>query len=103
MSVTLQILLAGVGTYLFRVSAVALAGRIEEIPPRVETMLSMIPPAVLAAITAQSLLFDGDELRGFDEWHIAIAVTGLVALRTKNVALCLAVGMPLVWGLAALG
>ena len=103
MSPLAQILVAGAGTYLFRISAIALAGRIEEIPPRFETMLSMIPPAVLAAIAAQSLLFDGDDLRGFDEWHVAIAVTGLVAWRTKNVALCLAVGMPVVWGLAALG
>lgn len=103
MSPLLQILLAGAGTYLIRVSAVALAGRVEEIPPRVETMLSMIPPAVLAAIAAQSLLYDGDSLRGLDEWHIAIVVAALVAARTKNVALCLAVGMPLVWGLAALG
>ncbi len=103
MSPLTQILLAGAGTYLIRVSAVALAGRVGEIPPRVETMLTMIPPAVLAAIAAQSLLYDGDSLRGFDEWHMAIVLAALVAARTKNLALCLAVGMPLVWGLAALG
>jgi branched-subunit amino acid transport protein len=103
MSPLTQILLAGAGTYLIRVSAVALAGRVEEIPPRVETMLSMIPPAVLAAIAAQSLLYDGGSLRGLDEWHLAIGLAALVAARTKNVALCLAVGMPLVWALAALG
>lgn len=103
MSPLAQILLAGAGTYLFRVSAIALAGETEEIPARVQTMLSMIPPAVLAAIAAQSLLFDDDGVRGFDEWHIAIVIAGLVAFRTKSAALCLAVGMPLVWGLAALG
>ena len=103
MNPTAQILLAGLGTYLFRVSFIALAGRLAAIPPRVETMLSMIPPSVLAAITANSLLFSGDSFRGFDEWHIAIVVTALVSWRTKNIALCLAVGMPVVWALAALG
>lgn len=103
MSPTVQILLAGVGTYLFRISFIALADRIGEIPPRVETGLSMIPPAVLASITANALFNDGGSLRGFDEWHIAIVVVALVSWKTKNVLLCLAVGMPVLWGLAALG
>jgi len=103
MSPTAQILLAGVGTYLIRISFIALAGRIGEIPPRVQTMLSMIPPSVLAAITANSLFFTGDDVRGLDEWHIAIVVVGLISWKTKNVALCLFVGMPVLWGLAALG
>ncbi|MEM7141193.1 MAG: AzlD domain-containing protein [Actinomycetota bacterium] len=102
MSVTAQIFLVGLGTYLFRVSFIALAHRVGEIPPRVETALSMIPPSVLAAIVADSLLFSGDSLRGLDEWHIALAATTVVAWRTKSVALCLVVGMPLVWGLAQL-
>ena len=103
MSPTTQIIIAGIGTYLIRISFIALAGRIGEIPPRINTMLSMIPPAVLAAITANSLFYSGDDLRGFDEWHIAIVVVGLVSWKTKNVALCLFVGMPVLWGLAALG
>jgi branched chain amino acid efflux pump len=103
MSPSAQILLAGLGTYLFRVSFIALAGRLATIPPRIETMLSMIPPAVLAAIAANSLFYSGNSIRGFDEWHVSIAITALVSWRTKNVALCLAVGMPVVWGLAALG
>jgi branched chain amino acid efflux pump len=103
MSPTVQILLVGLGTYLFRVSFITLAGRPGTIPPRVETMLSMIPPSVLAAITADSLIFSGDSVRGFDEWHIAIIVAALVSWRTKNIALALAVGMSVVWGLAALG
>lgn len=103
MSPFAQILVAGFGTYLFRVSFVAFAHRFDRIPRRVEVLLSMIPPAVLAAIAADSLFFEGDDLRGPDEWHVAIVVAGLVALRTRNVALCLAVGMPVLWGLAALG
>ena len=97
------ILITGAGTYLIRVSAIAMAGRIEVLPARVETMLAMIPPAVLAAIAAQSLVFDGDQVRGFDEWHLALAVAARGAARTRNMALCLAVGMSLVWILAAIG
>ena len=100
MSITLQILLVAVGTYLFRVSFIAFAGRFGDLAPRVETALSMIAPAVLAAIVADSLLFNDDGWRGVDEWHIALAVTSVVAWRTKSVALCLVVGMPLVWLLA---
>ena len=100
MSVTLQIVLVGVGTYLFRISFIALATRIGEVPARVETALSMIAPSVLAAIVADSLLFADDAWRGLDEWHIALAVTTVVAWRTKSVAACLVAGMPLVWLLA---
>lgn len=103
MSPLAQILIAGIGTYLIRISFIALAGRIGEIPPRVDTMLSMIPPAVLASITANSLFFEGDEWRGPDEWHIAIVVVGLISWRTNNVVLCLFVGMPTLWALAAVG
>ncbi len=103
MSPLAQIVLAGIGTYLFRVSFIALAGRIGEIPPRVDTTLAMIPPAVVAAITANSLFYSGGSLRGLDEWHIAIVVVALISWRTKSVALCLFVGMPVLWTLAALG
>lgn len=103
MSPLAQIVVAGAGTYLFRISFVAFAERFGTIPRRVETMLAMIPPAVLAAITAESLLYDGDTLRGLDEWHLAIVIAGLVAYRTKSVAWCLLVGMPMLWGLAAIG
>lgn len=100
MSVTAQILLVGLGSYLFRVSFIAAASRLGEVPRRVETALSMIAPSVLAAIVADSLLFTDDSWRGLDEWHIALAVTTVVAWRTKSIALCLGVGMPLVWLLA---
>lgn len=100
MSITLQIFLVGLGTYLFRLSFIALASRLGEVPRRVETALSMIAPSVLAAIVADSLLFSGDSWRGFDEWHIALAITTVVAWRTKSIAICLVVGMPLVWLLA---
>ena len=99
MSPLAQILLAGIGTYLIRVSFIAFSRRLQSIPPRVELALSMIPPAVLASIAASGLLLQGDELRGLDEWHIAGLAAALVAWRTKNVALCLSVGMAIVWAI----
>ena len=102
MSPMAQILVAGIGTYLIRISFIALASRLGDIPPRVQTMLSMIPPSVLAAITANSVFYDGDSIRGLDEWHIAVVVVGIVSWKTKNVALCLVAGMSVVWTLAAL-
>lgn len=97
MSPLAQIILAAIGTYLIRVSFIAFGGRLRSIPPRVELALSMIPPAVLASIAASSLLLQGEELRGLDEWHLAGVAAALVAWRTKNVALCLSVGMAIVW------
>lgn len=99
MSPLTQILLVGLGTYLIRLSFIAFGGRLQSIPPRVELVLSMIPPAVLASIAASSLLLEGDQLRGLDEWHIAGLAAALVAWRTKNVALCLTVGMAIVWAI----
>ncbi len=97
MSPFVQIVLAGVGTYLIRLSFIAFGDRLRRLPPRIELALSMIPPAVLASIAASSLLLDDGELRGLDEWHVAAVAAGLVAWRTKSVAWCLAVGMAIVW------
>ncbi|MEQ8841099.1 MAG: AzlD domain-containing protein [Acidimicrobiales bacterium] len=103
MSPVAQIVIVGIGTYLLRLSFVALAGRIGEIPPRINTVLSMIPPAVLAAITANAIFYADDGFRGVDEWHLTIVVVALISWRTKSVALCLFIGMPVLWTLAALG
>jgi len=92
-----MVLIAAVGTYLTRVSFIAFGEHLRVVPPRVEVMLSMIPPAVLSAIAATSLLLGDDGLRGLDEWHVAALVSGLVAWKTKNVALCILAGMAVVW------
>jgi branched-subunit amino acid transport protein len=97
MSPLTQILLLAVGSYFLRVSFIALASRVTEISPRIETALSMIPPAVLAAIAFESLIFDDDSLRGLNEWHIALAIASVVAYRTKSAAWCVGIGMPALW------
>lgn len=97
MSHLVMVLIAAFGTYLTRLSFIAFGERLRVVPPRVELMLSMIPPAVLSAIAATSLLLEDDGVRGVDEWHIAALISGLVAWKTKNVALCILAGMAVVW------
>ena len=50
MSLAWQFLLAGIGTYLIRASAIVLAGHGVAVPARLERTLRLIAPAVLAAI-----------------------------------------------------
>ena len=102
MSPTMQIVLAGIGTYLFRASFVVLLSRVEQVPARVEEGLRMIPPAVLAAIVAQGIILDDGGLRGPSTWHVAAALAGLVAWRTRSVLWCLGAGMSTLWLLSAL-
>lgn len=97
MSHLAMVLVVALGTYLTRISFIAFGERLRVVPPRVETMLSMIPPAVLSAIAATSLLLTDDGFRGLDEWHVAALISGAVAWKTKNVALCILAGMAVVW------
>ena len=88
MNVFLIFLAAGIGTYLIRLSGVMLL-RDRELPPRVSTALSLVGPAAMAAIIANSLLLDQGAWRGFGAWHLAALVAIGVALwrRTSGVAM----------------
>lgn len=76
MTVFLIFLLAGVGTYLIRISGIVLLGDRRDLPPRVTKALSLVAPAAMAAIIANALLLEGQEWRGFGAWHLA----GVVAI-----------------------
>ena len=102
MSATLQVLAAGVGTYLMRVSSIALLGENRKLPERAERILRLVAPAVLASLVANSLLIDDGELRPFGNWHVAIAIAVVVALWKKSAGWTLAAGMVAVWVLNAL-
>lgn len=100
MSPALQVVLAGAGTYLIRVSAIALHG-LRRPSPSAEATLRLIAPAVLAAIVADRLfLVDGDPTVQWD-WWLAGAAAGLVAYRWRSPGLTVLVGMLTVWTLAA--
>ena len=89
------------GTLAMRASLVALLAN-ATIPLRVEQALSLVAPAVLAGLVAQTLFLDGGEIRPFDSWYIAAAAAALVAWRTRSFGWTLVVGMGCVWILGAI-
>lgn len=101
MSFALEVVTAAVGTYALRVSVIAFAAN-REFAPRTTAVLRLIPAAVLPALVANALVFDGDHIRGFGPWYVAFAFAVLVALRTRSVGWTLTVGMVAVWVAAAL-
>ena len=103
MSPWLMVLVTGIGTYLLRLSAIAVVGADRRIPPRVEQALRLVAPAVLAALVANSLLLEGDSWRPLGAWHGAALVAALVAVRFRSAAWTLLAGMVAVWVFSALG
>jgi branched-subunit amino acid transport protein len=91
------IVLAGVLTYAIRASFLVVAGRMEELPQTVTTVLRMIPAAALAALVFPGLL--RPDAAGFDPFN-SIAVGGIAAvvmsLWKRNIGLSLAVGLVVV-------
>ena len=89
------------GTLAMRASMVTLLADVT-IPLRVEQALSLVAPAVLAALVAQTLFLDAGELRPFGTWYVAGAVAAVVAWRTRSFGWTLLVGMLSVWLLEAM-
>jgi branched-subunit amino acid transport protein len=92
--------IVAVGTLTMRASMVTLLANVT-IPPRVEQALSLVAPAVLAGLVAQTLFLDHGELRPFGTWYLAAAVAALVAWRTRSFGWTLLAGMVSVWLLEA--
>jgi branched-subunit amino acid transport protein len=89
----------GALTFLVRVSFIYLFGRVEEIPPRVETALRYVPPAVLAALVAPAFVDVGPTIPATlgNDRLLAGAVATVVAWRTENVVATIAAGMATLW------
>ena len=102
MTTDLAIVLAvALGTLGMRASMITLLADIT-IPPRVEQALSLVAPAVLAGLVAQTLFLDHGEPRPFGTWYLAGAVAAVVAWRTRSFGWTLLAGMASVWLLEAL-
>jgi branched-subunit amino acid transport protein len=87
------ILLAGAGTFAMRASFIAAADRLARVPPAVQRLLRQIPPAALASLVVPALVRPDGDL-SFTQPRLAAGVlAGLVAWRTRNAALTLAVGL----------
>lgn len=96
------ICVVAVGTWLFRTSFVVLFGYLDEIPPRVNRILALIPAAVIAAILAPDLFVrEGSVAVGIgNEQLLAGIVAFAVAWYTENMFVTIAVGMVALWTLS---
>ena len=87
------ILLAAAGTYAMRTAFLAVARRLDDVPPAVERVLRQIPPAALAAIVVPELLRPRANLDLWQPELAAGAVAALVIWRTRSTTLTLLTGM----------
>lgn len=91
--VWVAIVLAGAGTYAMRASFLAFAHRLAQVPPALDRVLRQIPPAALAAIILPALVRPEGAFDLLQPRLVAGLLAALVAWRTRNVGLTLAVGM----------
>ena len=103
MNVGWQFVLAGIGTYLIRLSAIALVGQGMAIPPRVERTLRLIAPAVLAAIIANGLILDHGQVNLRVSWYAGTLAAVFVVRRFRSAAWAMAVAMVVVWAMQKAG
>ena len=98
----LVILGMGLVTYALRLSAIPLYRR-GDVPPAVRRALRFVPPAVLTALAVPAMLrpAGGVDLSLTNLHLVAGSVAALVAWKTRSALLTIAVGMAMLWALAA--
>lgn len=96
----LTVLMAGLVTFLIRLSFIAVHGRVT-MPDWFNRALTFVPVTVLSAILVPELVMtDGAvNLSPLNARLVAGIVAVLVAWRTKNVMVTIVVGMLLLWGM----
>lgn len=96
-------IIIGIGTFLLRLSFIFLIGKLEKVPPGIESFLRLVPAAVLPALILPPIIhmdsslvinIEGDKL-------FAGAFAALVAWRSRNMLATIAAGMLALWGLQA--
>jgi branched chain amino acid efflux pump len=97
-TVWITIALIGLGTFLLRLSFLAVEK--PNYPPAVERALRYVPVAVLAALVAPAILLPPGEPMLLENPRLLPAlVAGLVAWRTQQLGLTIGVGMLALWAL----
>jgi branched-subunit amino acid transport protein len=98
MSLWITLILAGLLTYAIRLSFILLLGK-TTVPDGIRRSLRFVPPAVLTAIIIPELVMPGGKLdiSPGNARLLAGLAAGLVAWRTKNAVLTIAVGMAVLW------
>jgi branched-subunit amino acid transport protein len=104
MRIWVIIVIIGLITLAIRLSFILLFGVIE-VPPVLRRALRFVPAAVLSAIILPELLLRDETLSLSlgNERLVAGVLAMLVAWRTKNVLLTIAVGMVALWLLRLIG
>lgn len=89
------VFVVGIATFAIRFSFVALFGRVETVPPRVETALRYVPSAVLAALVVPSLLVVRPTLGAtlVNAELLAGTVAVVAAWHTEDIFATIVVGM----------
>lgn len=80
-------------TYSIRAVFLVFAGRLTSVPPLVREGLRMIPAAALAALVAPAVLRPAGDVVLLGQRPLAAILAAVVAWRTRNVAITIAVGM----------
>ena len=98
MNIWLVFILAGLITFLTRLSFIALIGR-HEMPPMVGRLLRFIPPAVLTAIIFPEVFMrDGAiAITPTNPRLLAGLIATVVAWKTRNAILTIVAGMLALW------
>ena len=103
MSVAWQFVVAGIGTYLIRISAIALVGHGLTIRPEVERTLRLIAPSILASIIVSGLVFEQDRFNARISWLAGAAAAALVVRQYRSAGWAMAAGMGVVYLLQRMG
>lgn len=93
------IAVVGVLTYAIRLSFIALFGRLDRIPPRLQRGLRYVPAAVLAALVLPALVEVGPDGAVAVDKLVAGGFALAVAWRTENILATMAAGMGAIWTL----
>ena len=104
MNLWLVVIVAGVLTFLIRLSFIALPAN-WELPPLFQRALGFVPPAVMTAIVFPELLIRDSHLALSLDNHRLIAgvIAILVAWRFKKIMPTIVVGMTALWLLQWVG
>jgi branched-subunit amino acid transport protein len=102
MSIWLTVLAAGFGSFLFRVSMVAVADRVL-LPATLERGTELVAPAAFAALAATAVAgaATGVALTEAIAPLAAVAIAALAVLRTGSSHAAILAGMPTLWLLNA--
>jgi branched-subunit amino acid transport protein len=98
MNIWLTMLLAGLATFIIRLSFIQIIGH-RSIPPLLQRALRLVPPAVLTAIIFPEVFLSSGHLDlSFGNARLLAGLLAtLVAWRTRNAVLTIVVGMLSVW------